>query len=331
TAQVTPLILDKKVDFATHAFPVATEKQFQAQNIRIVRFPTNSGPALFFNNDVHPFELKEFRQAIAYVINRDENGAVALGASGVGVKKMAGFSDNMIANWVPADVAAKLNGYAYNPAKAEELLKSVGFTKGADGIWVDDKGKKVEFEVSVPSDFADWSASADNVVQQLNKFGFKAVVRGVPSSQAPTDINAGKFQVGYRLFGSSIPHPQFGFIADMITYNAGGQLQNKEKPGQNFPLKQKWSGGEIDFNQMITDSGAGMDMAKQKEVIGQMSLAFNELLPIVPLFERYYNSPVLENVHVTGWPKDGDPILKNAGADFWPTLMILTGKLEPAK
>jgi peptide/nickel transport system substrate-binding protein len=331
TAQVTPLILDKKVDFATHAFPPATEKQFLAQNIRIIRYPNYSGPSLFFNMDVYPLNRKEVRQAIAYAINRDENGTVALSKSGVGVKYMTGFSDNMVKLWMSDSDVKKLNTYDYNPAKGEEALKSIGFTKGADGIWVDDKGKQLSFEVSVPSDYSDWSASAENAVQQLNKFGIKTVMRGVPSSQQPADIRAGKFQIGYRSYGSSIPHPSFAFTADLLTYNQLQVANTKDQPGINFPLKQKYSGGEIDFNDLITKSGAGMDAAKQKEIIGQVAVAFNELLPIVPLFERYFNSPALENLHVSGWPQDGDPILKNGGSDNFVTIMVLTGKLSPAK
>lgn len=331
TAAVTPLILDKKIDFATHAFPPATEKQFLAQNIRIIRYPSYSGPALFFNMSIYPLNRKEVRQAIAYAINREENGTVALSKSGIGVKYMAGFSDNLTKLWMNDGDIKKLNTYAFNPAKGEEALKSIGFTKGADGIWVDDKGKQLSFEVSVPSDYADWSASAENAVQQLNKFGIKAVMRGVPSSQQPGDIQAGKFQIGYRLFGSSIPHPSFGFTADLITYNQLQAANNKEKPGINLPLKQTYSGGEIDFNDMVTQSAAGMDSAKQKEIIGKTAVAFNELLPIVPLFERYFNSPAIENLHVSGWPQEGDPILKNGGSDSFVTLMILTGKLTPVK
>lgn len=330
TAAITPLVLDKKIDFATHAFPPATEKQILDQGIRVIRYPFYTGPGLFFNNSVYPLNLPEVRQAIAYAINRDENGMVALSKSGVGVKYMAGISDNLLKTWVKEDAIAKLNQYKFDTAKAEELLKKLKFTKGADGIWVDDKGKKLEFEILVPSDFADWSASAENAAQQLTKFGIKAVVRGVPSAQQPNDIHAGKFQIGYRGWGSSIPHPQSGFIADIVTYNEGGQKNNKEKPGQNWPMKQKWSGGEIDFDKLITDSGAGLDVAKQKEVITQLALAFNELLPVVPMFERYSNSPSLENTHVTGWPKDGDPILANGGSDSFVAIMIVKGQLSPS-
>jgi peptide/nickel transport system substrate-binding protein len=330
TATVTPLVLDKKIDFVTHAFPPATEQQFIAMGLRIIRFPYYTGPGIFFNHTIYPFNVPEFRQALAYAIDRSQAGTVALGKSGIAVEKMAGMADNMVKTWMdPAD-AAKLNPYKYDPKKAEELLTKLGFKKGADGIWVDDKGKKLEFEFSVPSDFADWSAAAENVAQQLTKFGIKTSIRGTVWSQYTTDMNAGKFQFGFLPWGSSTPHPQFAFTADLLTYNGGGKATPvPEQPGMNYPLKQKWSGGEIDFEALIQESGKG-DVTNQKKAITTLALAFNELLPVIPVFERYSNAPILDGVNVTGWPKDGDPLLSNGSADSFLTPLIVTGQLRGA-
>lgn len=329
TAAVTPLVLDKKMDFAAHAFTPATEKQIVAKKIRVVRCPLYTGPALFFNHNLYPLNVTEFRQALAYIINRDEAGTAALDKSAVGVKNMTGFSDNLVDRWLLPSVADQLNKYEQNPARAEDLLRGLNFTKGTDGIWLDEKGKQLSFEVQVPTDYPDWSDAAENIVQQLNKFGIKATLRGVLSTQATQDINAGKFQISLRPYGAEVPHPSAAYVADLITYNGGGATGDKAKPGQSFPLTQEWSGGTIDFDELITESGASMDPVKQKESISLMARAFNELLPVIPIYERYSINPALEGVRVTGWPKDDDPILKNSGADSFVTMMLLTGKLAP--
>jgi peptide/nickel transport system substrate-binding protein len=95
--------------------------------LRIIRFPYYTGPGLYFNQNIHPFEKVEFRQALAYAIDRKAAGMVALGNSGIPVKKMAGLSDNMLNQWVPADVVSKLNEYNLDLKKAEQLLTSIGF------------------------------------------------------------------------------------------------------------------------------------------------------------------------------------------------------------
>lgn len=330
TAAATPLVLDKKLDYVTHAFPPATEQQFTDMGLRIIRFPYYTGPAIFFNYSYAPYFSKvEFRQALAYAINRTEAGTVALGKSGIGVKKMAGIADNMIPAYVSADVQAKLNPYNLDQKKAAELLTKIGFSQ-KDGQWYDDAGKKVEFELYVPSDFADWAAAADNVAQQLTKFGMKTAVRGPVWTQYTTDMNAGKFQMGLLPWGSSTPHPTFAFLANMINYNGGGiaKVTAPDKPGMNFPLKQKYSGGDIDFEAMTYDMAKGMDLEAQKKMITATVQAYNELLPNIPLFERYSNAPILDGVNVTGWPKDGDPLLVNGSADQFITLGIVNGTIK---
>jgi peptide/nickel transport system substrate-binding protein len=328
TEPATPLVLNKTLDFVTHAFPPATEAQFKNMGLRIIRFPYYTGPAIFFNNKVEAFQKVEVRQAIAHAVNRDEAGKVALGDSGKGVKEMSGMADALNKTWLPADVLSKLNHYDYDLKKADELMQKAGYKKGADGVYADASGKKLEFEFSVPSDFTDWSAAAENVAQQLTKFGIKTKVRGTLWSQYTTDMNDGKFSFGFLPWGSSQPHPQFAYLADLVTYNAGGKKEpSKEKPGQAFPLVQTYSGGQIDFDQLITESGYGTKIEEQRPAVVKMAQAFNELLPIVPIFERYSNAPIQDGAHVTGWPKDGDPLLSNGSADQFATILIVTGKL----
>jgi peptide/nickel transport system substrate-binding protein len=329
TEPSTPLVLNKTLDFTTHAFPPATEAQFKNMGLRIIRFPYYTGPAIFFNYKIDTFQKVEVRQAIAYAVNRDEAGKVALGDSGKGVKEMSGMADALNKQWLPAGVESSLNPYAYDLTKADALMQKAGYKKGADGIYADAAGKKLEFEFSVPSDFTDWSAAADNVAQQLNKFGIKTKVRGTLWSQYTTDMNDGKFQFGMLPWGSTQPHPQFAYIADVFTYNGGGKVKDAtpEKPGMNFPLVQKFSGGEINFDQMITESGFGTKQEQQAPPVIKMAQAFNELLPIVPVFERYSNAPLQDGAHVTGWPKDGDAIMTNGSADSFATIMIVTGKI----
>lgn len=325
TPTVTPLVLSGDVDYATHGFPPATEMEYQAQGIRIIRAPTYSGPAIYFNHDIAPFDKKEFRQALAYSIKRDENGTVSLGESGVSHKYMVGISDNLVPNWIDNDTLGQLNTYDYDLAKAEELLTGIGFTKGADGAWADDTGKPVEFELMVPAEFADWSAAAENAAQQLNNAGFKVTVRGVQFQQADKDRLAGNFTVAIGGWGAGNPHPTFSYQTPLFRYN---YIESTTGKGMNFPMTQTFNGEEIDLQALIVDSALGLDEETQKAAVAQVAVVFNDLLPLVPLWERYGNNPALD-VRVTGYPADGDPIYKNAVyGDNFVVLMIQDGTLQ---
>ncbi|HET6781345.1 MAG TPA: ABC transporter substrate-binding protein [bacterium] len=329
TPQITPLALSKQIDYATHAFPPATDRQFQELGVRVLRAPVYSGPALFFNHRISPLNRKEVRQAIAYAVNRDQSGTVALGASGRGVKVLTGFSDNLADNWLTADVKSKLNSYRYDPPRAAQILTRAGFKKGTDGVWVSDKGERMEYELSVPPEFADWSAAAEEVAAQLTRFGIRTTVRGVPNPQHILNVNEGRFQIALRTWGAGNPHPFFAFSQDLFIHN---YVVNAVTRGMDFSLRQKTDAmGEVDLASMVDSSGAGTNLARQKSAVSRLALAFNELLPIIPLFERYSNSPVAEGLRVTGWPRDDDPIYKNhLGTDSFVTIMIFNGTLRPA-
>jgi peptide/nickel transport system substrate-binding protein len=112
-----PLVMNREVHYATHGFPPATELAFDALGVRILRPPIYTGPALFFNYASNPlFADPKFRQAIAYAVDRDQNGAIALGRSGKRQVYMAGFSDNLLPTWLTADQLAALNTSDYDPA-----------------------------------------------------------------------------------------------------------------------------------------------------------------------------------------------------------------------
>lgn len=328
TPTVTPLVLAGDIDYATHGFPPATEKQFIEQGIRIARPPIYSGPAIYFNHNIYPLNRAEVRQAIAYAINRDENGTVSLGDSGKAVKYMVGFSDTLVPIWLTEDQIAQLDTYEYNPQKAEEILKGIGFTRDSDGVWVDDKGKRLEFELTFPAEYADWSAAGQNVAEQLTKFGIKITPRGVQFQQHRQDVREGKFQMAIRHWGSSSqPHPHFAYSGVLFSYN---YVSNPEGKGMNFPLQQTIDGQEIDMEQLIVNSAQGLDEAAQKAQVAQVALAFNKLLPVVPLWERYGNNPVNEKARVTGWPSDDHYLMKNSAyGDNFVIIALLQGMLEP--
>jgi peptide/nickel transport system substrate-binding protein len=81
----------------------------------------------------------------------------------------------------------------------------------------------------------------------------------------------------------------------------------------------------------VEAAGAGLDEAAQKASVTRVALAFNELLPVIPLFERYGNNPALEGGRVRGWPADDDPVMFNGPyADNMTILLMLQGRLKSA-
>jgi peptide/nickel transport system substrate-binding protein len=334
TPDATPLMLAKEADYATHGFPPATTQEFMAQGVRIIRGPNYSGPALYFNHTIYPFSVPEFRQALAYAINRAENGTISMAESGVAVENMAGISDNLVPLWLTEETIGQLNKYEFNRETAEQMLLDLGFTRGDDNIWIDDQGNRLSFELTAPSEFADWSAAAENLAEQLTDFGIETTFRGITFSQHPAEIRAGNFEMAIREWGAGNPHPHFSFDVDFNTYNTtGGSVEVTDAgPGMSFPLVQTTSLGALDLAALTIEAGKGSDRDAQAVIVNQLALAYNELLPQIPLWERYGNNPVVEGLRVTGWPPDGDPVYKNGTyADPFSIVLMVTGKLQPVQ
>lgn len=319
TDAVTPLVLAGDVDYATHGFPLATDRAFTGANLRVVRGPLYTGPAIVFHWTAAPeFQDKRLRQAVAMAISKSESATITYGASAKAQKFMTGISDNIVPLWISTADQAKLKSYDYDVAAAAKLMTDAGFAKGSDGIYAKG-GKALAYELYFPSDFADWTSAANHAADALNKFGIKITLRGAIRSTQLADVNAGKFTLTLMGWGVGNPHPQAAYIQDLQTFNT---LQ--AAGGMAYPLKQ----GSTDFAALINSMGDGFDTEKQKPAVTEAALAFNDLLPIIPLWERYGNNPVNETKRVAPWPADSDPIFKNGGGDSFVSVLIYNGTLH---
>jgi peptide/nickel transport system substrate-binding protein len=326
-ASIPTLILAGNIDYATSGFPPATEQAMIGAGLRIVRPPTYFGPALYINYEaVKAFNNPRARGAVAQAIDRKVNGMISLADSGLPSDYMAGVSDTLLRNWVDESVLAELNSYPYDVAAATAIFEELGYTRDGD-TWVSPEGEKMEYELIVAAEYADWAACATNLADQLTSFGIKTVVRTISAGQFEADRAAGNFQLGIGEWGSGQPHPSFSFIADLVTNNSKVDVIRK---GISYEMVQPTNSvGEVDFAQLIIDSAKGMDETTQRDTIATLAKAFNELLPIIPIWERLANDPILVDKRVTGFPDDSHPLYQNGVySDNFTIQWILDGTLK---
>ena len=321
TDQVTAPILAGDVDYSTSFFPIASEKAFIQQGIKIVRGPFYTGPALYFHWENAPqFQDVKVRQAVAWALDRDEANHVAYGDSTQAPQWIAGVSDTLLKTWLSADQQKALTVYKKDTAKADSLMKDAGYARGGDGIWAKD-GKSLAFDMQYPSDFADWSAVATNIGDQLNKWGLKVTLRGAPRSTQGPDFNSGTFTLSFNAWGTGNPHPQASAVRPIREFNTtanGG--------GQKYPVKQKTSAGDVDFEALLVQM-EDIDEAKQKDALAKYTKAFNEILPCIPLAERFNNAPINDQKRVAGWPALDDKLYTNGAGDNFALILPMDGTI----
>jgi peptide/nickel transport system substrate-binding protein len=330
TADITPKVLAKKVDFATHGFPLKTQERFEKLGFRVLKPVTYIGPAITFSLDKVPmFKDVKARQALAYAIDKGKAAEVSLGESAYPPEFMAGFFDIQVREWLSDADRAKLKPYKYDPDRAEQLLIEAGWRKPGNR-WLTPDGRPARFEFLYPSDFADWGACAINVMEQLTEFGIQVEDKGMPNPEVVPLIPKGDFELAIQQWADGSPHPYFSMQWAFITQNIPVAVTQLGR-GMAFELTQNTQAyGKVDIQKLVDQAGAGLDVDAQRARVTRLALIFNELLPKIPIFERLGNNAALEGVRVKSWPPDGDPIYENAPYDDNHAVMLLfDGRLEP--
>ena len=116
------------------------------------------------------FTRKEFRQAMSCLLNRDR--VIAQVYRGMADPKLDFFPPpNPYYN---PDIKLE---YTFNTQRAMELLASIGIKQDAAGVMRDDKGRAIEFDLSIPSDVTIHSDTAAIITDEAAKIGIKITVR----------------------------------------------------------------------------------------------------------------------------------------------------------
>lgn len=336
--QSLPLLLAGDLDYSTDAFTDSDVAAVQAAqpDVEFVRSPLAVGPALWFNGSVAGLDSAGFRRAVAHAVDRDRVAQISLGAAGEPVVTMAGFPDDLVADWLSDDVVDQLDPYTYDVEMAASMLTDAGYTE-SEGSWSGPSGDPIAFEITAPSDFPDFLAAARDVSEQLNDFGFETTVRSIPSAQRPDTIAQADYEALIDFGMISTPaHPESSFSYYMTEgfFGSNNPDAEDEATGLNWPLTQEDpdGDGEVDVRELLAASTEGTDMDAQRAAVETLAQVFNDELPVIPLFERYTTDPINTGARVTGWLPLDDPLYdNNQGSDNYVAIQILSGQLELAE
>ena len=313
--------------------PTIQEEWLKRPGNKIVLPSDVSFYGLYFNCERYPLSIKEVRQALAYAIDRKEVTQVALPV-GTPVDVPTGILLEVVDKWLPKDVQKDLNPYSYDPAKAESILKDLGFKKDQEG-WLTPKGTRFALEIITPAGWADWARQAENVSSQLAKIGIKAEVRVIDQTPFWDRLHKGDFDIGCGWFGFWDFHPYFGFNGLFREYN-GFLPPTYARPtykGIGFGPEVEVSGvGKVNIPDTVVKLQTTKNFKDQQKLVIALAKALNEYLPGLPTLEKRLQLFYSTN-RITGWPPEDNPLWYNAPGDAPSVLalMISEGYLKPAK
>jgi len=318
--QIAQMELSDQCDIEYHGGAVKGQVYAAPQyvNCTFAAYPSPSGTCTFFNLRRYPFSLKEFRQAIAYAVNLSK---AVLSVYPVYVEtpenKHTGFPPATMMTYLTEETWQSLKSYEYDPEKAEEILTSLGFKRGSDGVWVTPNGTRCEFEMIIHSG---WGSGRVNtyLAQQLTEFGIKVNVKAIDPATIGDFLKRGEFDISSQYWGGILPY----FAAAVWTYN---WLPSTivVGPGPGFPSTYELNGELIDVTELTSKMNL-VDEETRKEIINTLAQIFNEYLPFLPHYVRP-GGPLFINFEHIDWPlpyRKGEyrfptPIIKGEDCAGW--------------
>jgi len=279
---------------------------------------------LMIQNARSPWDRKEVRWAISYLIDRDA--IVNLAYEGITIPAWGPYPDYKGLEPYFATIQDLIEKYPttkYDPAKAEEIFKSLGFKKGTDGVWVIGDGERLKMDFLVDSADAEFMKLTAVIADQLRAGGIDVTVRPMTGAvQADTrlrgewDIAAGAFCPGdtdvfdnLELFHSKYYVP-LGEPAPWYERNS-------------FRYKNP------EFDAIVDEISATLpsDVEKIKKLFRQAMAIWLDDLPVIPLVQAPALVPI-NTAYWVGWPSAADPW--NMPVSWWATFnTVICGYPSP--
>lgn len=329
TDSTTPLVLSGEIAHSTNVYPPTVVESFQQQGIEIVTIPRGYGPAMLFNWNVSPWDIVEVRQAVALVIERDQNAFLTNGLGAMGTVFMSGILDGNVGAMLSDDVIEQLDLYEFDLERAEALMEEAGFSRNNNGIWADADGNTISAEWIFPAEFADFAGASQDAIAQMNEFGFDISARAMPWQEVPDNIRNNTFELTVWSWGAASPFASRHFNNPLQRWVT--DLDTATQPGLAIPMEAYPVNGEtVNLDEMIRQMNAGVDLDAHIERAGEVALIVNQTMPYIPLNVILSAEP-FNTDEIAGLPSMDDPIMLNpTGRDHFIKLYILTGVLGPA-
>lgn len=275
--------------------------------------------SLIFNTRLYPMSEVKFRKAIAYAINRQPAQQVSDYFAGPGDTYETGVLPSQMNKWISKDFLATLENYTYNSSKAGDLLNEMGWSKGSDGFWKDNKGKLIQLELSAPAGYHEFVLGGENIADQLNKFGIKTVFKAIDTDAFWKYLDQGQHQIAIDfvmvMWGYGHPWNSYQHMFRDAAYRVGLRDPKASNWQPKMPVKLA-SGETVDPYRLVDDLFNAVDMSQQKLIVQKLAEVSNQLVLGIPFAEKQVQWMIDTN-KLTGYPEDpNDPM-------FWGPAAIM--------
>lgn len=294
-------------DTEPHGLTPDLFKQLEENNPDMVTIwvPDLGQPAFEFNILAYPLDIVQVRQAIAFVIDRE----LLLEIAEPGTMAPDYYATGLTPLWRDAyltdELKAELTEYVPNYEKADELLTSIGWARGSDGYWQNEKGETVTIEVSSMNSWPIFFACGEAASLMLDEYGIKSTFNAMELSSYWDYINNGEHQIACDFRGGTTQRgPWEAYSGIYLWSNSRIGLNPQGSPSDLKIEITMLDGTVINVREQLAKMFYGT-ADEATEAVQTMMKMENEQMFVLPIGEKY--APMkIHNPKLAGYPLDGN-------------------------
>lgn len=310
-------LVNGEVDWAGNFVP-DIEKTYVSKNPETNHYYIvgGEGVSLLINTAIQPFDQADVRKAISKGIDRAMIIKTAM-YDYVPVADATGLGDTYKVWKDQAAIDAGKTWMTYDVAAANAGLDAAGLTRGSDGIRIDQKGKKMVYELIVPSGWTDWISAAQIICQNMADLGITLNLT-TPEETSWTDrVTKGDFQWSIA-YASGGPTPYNFYRGQMSSLTVRPVGENANDNWGRYV--------SADADRLLDEFAKTSDLTEQKKLMSEIEMVFVNEAPCLPLFPGpdWYE---YSTSRFTGWPDAKNyyaPGIPYAYSPYNTSLIILT-------
>jgi peptide/nickel transport system substrate-binding protein len=283
---------------------------------------------IVFNCTRAPFSDVHFRQAVAYLVDKDLVRQISNTYATTTPDYNLGLLYSYRQRWLGDGWQTGMTDYHTDADKARALLEQAGLRQSAAGQWCRSDGRPLTVEILAPNGYNDFVLMAEAIASQLTAHGLSAQVRALPLELYGSWLLDHKFDMaasfGVQLFRLDDPASCFD-----VFYQHDGLV----RMASALPRVVKDADGrDFDTEQAVERLEGYLPPAEQQRLSRQLAWVTNEYLPFLTCYEKNLMLFVMNGRHVAQWPAPEDPIWSSCSTGLetvYATLMT-EGKLGVA-
>jgi peptide/nickel transport system substrate-binding protein len=282
---VTAALSQKEVHAAD--IPAEMADSMQSQGFTILKSTYSWNAKMMINHQKEPLNQKEFRQALAYAIDRQELVDVTQRGHGIPGSPCLLAPDNPWYN-------PEIEQYDYNPEKARQLLEGLGYTKNDEGFFTKD-GQVLELELLTQTSYG-FKEVGQFIKDALESAGIKINLVVLEGKSLDARVEAWDFDLSVYGHGGLYEPSILPKVITSAGFNSARYTENQE------------------LNRLLEEQMHEMDPEARLALVRQAEALYAEDMPALTLYhpDQYWAHDGRVNWYYTdGGIASGIPIPLN--------------------